>query len=472
MMRRAFINRTQRTREPETSRKIKILWCSGAPRSIRRSSLSQRGSVYLITLLAVLVVSGIAVIMADGVGHQARVQRMSLAEVQCRNAAHGILRAVVNDLTNSQTSGVLPGLVTVTAQGESIGNCAVLLLGRGGEGGQRLSYELIRENGKIDVNNAALPVLLAAPGMTSDIAAAIMDWRDIDSEISDNGGAESTDSTYQNAAVPYAPRNGLFQTLDEVRLVRGVTDALFFGEDNNSNGRLDVGEDRNGDGQLTLGFRDVLCIDSREPAIAPNGTDERTPITSNRQLRARLIGILGEERGTIIADQARQAGPFANRLDFMTALDFTDDEMLAIWPQIIGPEGRLGLIDAWSVDETVLRHLVSAEIANAILAARPATFSPNPAWLINALTRAQAKEAGQYFTCGSYQFRADIIAVEKSGAGWFRVQARIDCAIGSPYVTQLRTARYAGWPFPWISPPQLRQQALSADIITLLTTER
>ena len=437
-------------------------------------SPSRAGTVYLITLLVVLVVAIIAVVMADGAQHRLRVQDTAIAEQQCRQAAIGVMRAAVNDLASSQAAGVLPGLVSVTSTGETVGNCAVVVLGRDPYG-QKMVYDLIREAGKIDASNAALPVLMAIPGMTDEVAAAIMDWRDVDEEVYNDIGAEAPDAAYQGAPVPYAPRNGPFQTADELRLVRGVTDNLFFGEDANHNGRLDPGEDRDGNGQLTLGLRDLMSVDNREPATNIDG-EERIEIVSDprrmRQPQARLIGLFGEERGNILAEQMRNGAPFANRLDFVNALTLSDDEILVVWNNFKGAEGRLGLIDAWSVPESILRNLVSSEIANAILAARPATFTPNPAWLVRALNRAQTREAGAYLTSGSYQFRADIIAVENSGAGWHRLEARIDCSNGTPYLSQLRSTNSAGWPFPWISPQQLRRQVSENDLLTLLTTER
>ncbi len=437
-------------------------------------SPARAGTVYLITLLVVLVVAVIAVVMADGAQHRLRVQDTAIAEQQCRQAAIGVMRAAVNDLASSQAAGVLPGLVSVTSIGETVGNCAVVMLGRDPYG-QKMVYDLVREAGKIDASNAPFPVLMAIPGMTDEVAAAIIDWRDEDEEVYNDIGAEAPDAAYQGAPVPYAPRNGPFQTVDELRLIRGVTDHLFFGEDANHNGRLDPSEDRDGNGQLTLGLRDLMSVDNREPATNIDG-EERIEIVSDprrmRQPQARLIGLFGEERGNILTEQMRNGAPFANRLDFVNALTLSDDEILVVWNNFKGAEGRLGLIDAWSVPETILRNLVSAEIANAILAARPATFTPNPAWLVRALNRAQTREAGAYLTSGSYQFRADIIAVENSGAGWHRLEARIDCSNGTPYLSQLRSTNAAGWPFPWISPQQLRQQASENDLLTLLTTER
>ncbi len=438
------------------------------------STWSRTGTVYLLTLLVVLVVASIAVVMADGVQYRLRMQNRQIADAQCRQAAMGVLRALVNDVSSSQIAGVLPGIVTVTPQGEEVGDCIVLVLGRDPRG-EKLFYNLIPEAGRVDITNAPLPVLMSIPGVSEEVAAAIIDWRDDDEEPYNNIGAEASDAAYQGARVPYGPRNAPFQTVDELRLVRGVDDSLFFGEDINQNGRLDPGEDRDGNGQLTLGLRDSVSIDSREPATTAEGED-RTPIGNGRRelltMRNRLRGLFGEERGDQLTVEMNEKAPFSNRLHFVNSLSLTEDETLVVWNNFVGAEGRLGLLDAWSVPEPILRNLVSAEIANAILGARPASFTPNPSWLVKALSPDQAKEAGNYLTSGSFQFRADIIAVAKDGSSWQRYEARIDCAIGTPYVSQFRNANAAGWPFPWVSPQKIRQLAASNDLKTVLTTER
>jgi DNA uptake protein ComE-like DNA-binding protein len=60
--------------------------------------------------------------------------------------------------------------------------------------------------------------------MTLDVAAAIADWRDPDS-LPGPGGAEADFYTSRNP--PGLPRNGPFQTIRELLMVRGVTPAVF-----------------------------------------------------------------------------------------------------------------------------------------------------------------------------------------------------------------------------------------------------
>ena len=145
---------------------------------------ARRGTVYLLTLVVVIVVAGVAVVMADGSNNRLRAQQITRGETQCRAAAQGVLRAMINDITNSQTSGVLPGLVTVTPEGGTLSTAVVVALSRDPQG-QALHFGLIAENSRIDINNSSFPVLMAVPTMTADIAAAIIDWRDEDDVVND-----------------------------------------------------------------------------------------------------------------------------------------------------------------------------------------------------------------------------------------------------------------------------------------------
>ena len=81
--------------------------------------------------------------------------------------------------------------------------------------------------------------LMNFPGMTEAVADAILDWIDSDSQ-SRSQGAES--DYYAGLDRPYAPRNGLPETLEELLLVKGVTRELLFGFDTNYNYQIDPEE--------------------------------------------------------------------------------------------------------------------------------------------------------------------------------------------------------------------------------------
>ncbi len=83
-------------------------------------------------------------------------------------------------------------------------------------------------------------MLMALPGMTVDIADAIMDWIDEDDETREFGAEFDY---YQSLGSPYEPNNGPFNTVEELLLVRGVMPELLFGADINRNGMIDAHEE-------------------------------------------------------------------------------------------------------------------------------------------------------------------------------------------------------------------------------------
>lgn len=84
---------------------------------------------------------------------------------------------------------------------------------------------------------ASRNLLMSLPGMSEDIADAILDWMDEDDEAREYGAELDYYSRLEPAA--YAPRNGPLQTLEELLLVRGITPSLLFGIDSNRNGMID-----------------------------------------------------------------------------------------------------------------------------------------------------------------------------------------------------------------------------------------
>ena len=92
-----------------------------------------------------------------------------------------------------------------------------------------IRYGLEDESTKLNLNylaqkdsedNSGRDRLMLLPGMTEDIADAILDWIDAD-DTKREFGAELED---YSALVPaYAPKNGPLDSLDELLLVRGVT---------------------------------------------------------------------------------------------------------------------------------------------------------------------------------------------------------------------------------------------------------
>lgn len=95
------------------------------------------------------------------------------------------------------------------------------------------------EMAKINLNNIGdhnlwmLSYLLqeeaAVPrGLADNIAAAVVDWRDEDSEAMSVESAQGAESEYYTALkIPYKPKNKSFESVEELMLVKDMTPAIF-----------------------------------------------------------------------------------------------------------------------------------------------------------------------------------------------------------------------------------------------------
>lgn len=97
--------------------------------------------------------------------------------------------------------------------------------------GLRIRVSVQDELGRIDLNAASastIRTLLSGNGLSSDDASAladrIADWRSPAGPVSLQG---ATDADYRAAGLAYVPRHAAYQTVDEARLVLGMTPALF-----------------------------------------------------------------------------------------------------------------------------------------------------------------------------------------------------------------------------------------------------
>lgn len=98
--------------------------------------------------------------------------------------------------------------------------------------GHDVQVRIIDETGKVDLNQADVPLLsrlmqaLGEPPDAGDaLAAAIVDWRDADDLSQPVGGAE--DGDYAAAGRPYGAKDAPFETIAELEQVLGMTPDLY-----------------------------------------------------------------------------------------------------------------------------------------------------------------------------------------------------------------------------------------------------
>ena len=99
-------------------------------------------------------------------------------------------------------------------------------------GDAQVEISLIDEDGKVDLNQADVPLLgalLRALGVeqtqSERLASAIVDWRDTDLLTQPAGGGEDPD--YASAGLPYGAKDAEIESVAELQQVLGFTPALY-----------------------------------------------------------------------------------------------------------------------------------------------------------------------------------------------------------------------------------------------------
>jgi type II secretory pathway component PulK len=219
-------------------------------RPVHRTQPRQRtGAVLLLVLVAITLLSLAAYTFSEGMLVEARAVHGGNQIVQLRAAAQSgieLAAAAIDDpsvevsfhrqtVSASQHS---PVLFSVLA-GRGADRAGWVEQALASDSSSRRSVEsvfgLANESAKLNLNTLPLEPfrrrearaqLLAIPEMTVAVADALLDWMDPDEEPSAYG-AES--SFYLSQREPRRPRQGRFQRLDELLLVRGVTEELLYG---------------------------------------------------------------------------------------------------------------------------------------------------------------------------------------------------------------------------------------------------
>jgi DNA uptake protein ComE-like DNA-binding protein len=318
-------------------------------------------------------------------------------------------------------------------------------------------YGITPESGKLNLNTATdaqleqlLTPLLADLGVENapELIAALLDWRDADEDVRD-GGAEA--EYYATLTPPYRPKNGVFDTVEELLLVRGFTAAILWGEDTNRNGLLDPNEDDgdatfpdydNGDALLNHGIAPFLTVWSREPDAALDNKP-RINLNANSAVVMAQIGTDIEEGQLSDATIGFLAG-LAGRPDVrqlrsvadLYAGEEPDDELPAmvrnspvqreelpvlldrfsVRPADQAGEPLRGLINLNTAPRRVLLLVpgMTPETADALIAGRggDAERRRTPAWPITdeVLDAATFRAIAPYLTTKAYQFHVEIVA--------------------------------------------------------------
>ena len=202
----------------------------GADRSLRRrfGSLSRLTAVVLVTGREMTV--------------EAMAAKQHLSQAQVDAAEQGAEQFAISVVAQEmQTPGYMQ---TLNFEARPLGNCYIWFIRQNLDDETAYDYGMQDEAAKIDINTATESMLEYLPNMDVNVAAAIVDWRDPDDNVTDAAsgaiGAETSD--YQSMTTPYSAKNAPFETVEELMLVEGMTTDLAWGADRNHNNVIDQNE--------------------------------------------------------------------------------------------------------------------------------------------------------------------------------------------------------------------------------------
>ncbi len=258
-----------------------------------------RGSILIIVLWMAFGLVSLALYFAQAMTFELRAADNRMASAVAEEAIDGAAVYVSNLLANVEYPGEYPDPLAYETEAVPLGDATFWLIGRDTNtwqtGRPEPTFALDDESAKLNLNTATADMLEFLPGMTPALAAAIVDWRDTDSDLTVNG---AEDETYQRLDPPYRCKNADFDSLDELRLVAGMTPEILYGEDANLNGVLDPNENDgdasppldNRDGRLDAGVLEYLTVWSGESSTS------RTNVNEPDQLAKLLQDALGADR--------------------------------------------------------------------------------------------------------------------------------------------------------------------------------
>jgi DNA uptake protein ComE-like DNA-binding protein len=454
------------------------------PRSSCRAA--QRGSTLVIVLWIAFGLVSITLYFAHSMSFELRASDNRVCGLAAEQAIDGAARYVSSLLANLPTNGIMPDPTTYACEAVPVGESHFWLIGRDTNnsiGPAQISFGLVGEAAKVNLNSATSNMLVFLPRMNLDLTQAILDWRDT------NGGSFSQ-TFYAMLHPPYQCKCAPFETVDELRLIYGADMDTLVGEDANRNGVLDPNEnDENHDSQLNSAVLDCVTVYSREPITNVDGTvllNIRTlNATSSGPLRSLLATNLSAARaeqilqklGLVTAPNApsrstpsRGATPAAaaaaaavtvtirSPLDFYIKSGMTVDEFPALANKITVTNGTYieGRININTASPDVLACLPgisdTPDLAQTLVSYRQ--MNPDKlnsiAWIVDALGENNAAalaalRTNDCITTLSYQFSADVAALGPHGRGYRRTLFVFDTCDGSPRIVYRQDRTHLGW---------------------------
>ena len=247
--------------------------------------MNKKGAILIVSLWIITILSLLAIGVGFRMGLEIKLTGYNVSELKALYLAKAGINKVIAGRWNEYLEGKTVGIdaLSHTWSNDKESFCGIEL----GEGSFTLSYlpkerdrseketvlyGMEDESSRININKKSmedgLKILFMDKGLkleeASKLAASIRDWRDKDN-IPSSGGAE--ESYYQGLDRPYHCPDSDFKTVEELLLVKGMTEGLFYGEDKNENGKIEPEEEGINDIVTVFGEGKININTASEPVL-------------------------------------------------------------------------------------------------------------------------------------------------------------------------------------------------------------
>jgi len=402
------------------------------------------GSVLIVVMIVCIALVSLTLILGHTMMMADRGTDNELAGREADVAIEGAARYAETLMTNVDVPGEMPVTDNYEAEAVPLGEARFWFIGVPEDSGTATApaFSLVDESSKLNLNTASLAMLENLPGMTTDLAQAIVSWR---ASSSSSPSPSTASSSEDNKSAP-------FETTEELAQVNGGTTLdILYGNDGNLNHVLDPSESGTGGDTLTPGLMEYVTVFSRIPNTLPNGTKRVNVTTVSGSLTAVLSSALGSARATQVTTTLRRAGTIKSVLQFYIKSGLTATEFAEVSGSLTATSGTFsyGLINVNTASEAVLECVpgITASTAAQIVSARDSQTTPvtNLSWVATILGPQVSAQAGPYLTAETYQVSADVAAVGRYGRGYRRTLFVIDNSYGTPQVVYRRNLASMGW---------------------------
>jgi type II secretory pathway component PulK len=266
--------------------------------------MSRRSGQALVPVLfVVMILTALAVTLSATAKRETKAAGNHLRDAQQYLIAKGAVTYVAAELQQATSNGVTVPQLTQPPDTDANGWTSL------GDGWYKV--DIIDTSARININTVDAATLNKLPAFQNDpnLAPSLIDWRDTDETDTTlpQGGTGAESDYYQSLPMPYNAKNGPFDTVDELLLVRGFSPQLLYGQ----TGQPGMSTDTSG--QNTTGPGMTRASKSRQGAGGTGGAAQQPAIDLSSSTRPM------SELFTTYSKEANYADDGTKRVNIRTA---------------------------------------------------------------------------------------------------------------------------------------------------------